>query len=142
MPKPVVDKPKAARALAEWAFKNYKYAEVFAIADKFEVNEKTVRRWRNALEHDVDLSRLFEERFNELLNQDWGKKLEEAISTGISKVQELLESSESLPEAVEALKALAEIKITREVLAPNAANGKQNTEPREAVATPQTYTVN
>ena len=142
MASPIRDNQKGARMLAEWAMAHFRESKIVELSLKYAMGESTMWLWKKRMDKDRQLRLIYEERLNELLDKDWGDKLNQAISKGITKIEELMTSSQSLPETTEAVKALAEIKITREVLAPNAANGNQNTESREAVATPQTYTAN
>jgi hypothetical protein len=110
------DNQLAARVLAQWAYKHFKLSELAVLTASYSLGERTLWNWKKALQTDKQLAVLYEERLNELLNQDWAKTLDLAIGAGITKVSELMAKSESLPETVEAFKALAEIKLTHEVL--------------------------
>jgi hypothetical protein len=110
------DNQLAARVLAQWAFKHFKLSELAVLTASYNLAERTLWNWKKALQTDEQLAVLYEERLNELLNQDWVKTLDLAIGVSINKVSELMAKSESLPEVTEAFKALAEMKLTHEVL--------------------------
>jgi hypothetical protein len=120
------DNQLAARVLAQWAFKHFKLSELAALTASYQLSEKTLWNWKRALQTDRELSVLYEQRLNELLNQDWTKTLDLAIGATLSRLLELAPTANH-EQARENFKVLAEVKITREVLAPQTALTKGNT---------------
>jgi hypothetical protein len=139
--KPSIDKDKAARALAQWALKQHRRAFASSVADSFEISERTLWRWKNSLEDDDELSALYEEKLNELCTQDWVQTLDQSMNAYLSRMLELAPTA-PLPDATEALKTLAEIKLTKEVLTPNAATTNQSKQHESTGGTPQTAAFN
>ena len=137
-----MDREKGARALAQWAMKHHRRAFASSIAESYGITERTLWNWKSALETDDELSALYEKRLNEILNRDWAISLEGALGDGIEKLRELINATSSLSEATEAVKMLAEIQLTKEVLSPNAPNPKPHTDVPSTGATPQTHTAN
>ncbi len=109
------DNQLAARVLAQWAFKHFKVSELALLTASYQVSEKSIWNWKKALQTDDQLTVLYEERLNELLNQDWVKTLDLAIGASLSRMLELAPTA-NLTETLEAFKALAEVKITHEVM--------------------------
>jgi hypothetical protein len=131
---PERDNEMAARVLAEWSIHSFVRSKLSAIAAKYDVAERSVWRWKNALEDDDNLSALYEQRVNELLNSDWLKKLEEALSLNMDRQMELTRVSKSLADVTESFKNLAEVKLTVEMLkADDSAESTSSSRTPEAV---------
>lgn len=126
MARPRIDKEKAARALAQWAMYHCREAYIPFISDSFKVDERTLWRWKKALETDKELSLLYEQRLNDLYSQDWLATLDRGIGAYLARLLELAPTAD-IEQSRETFKVLSEIKITKEVLAPNAANRQPNT---------------
>ena len=96
------------------------------------VTRQTIHNYRKALSEDAELLQLFTEYSKELLTRTWADELESALTVTITKLTEhitMLElpTPESIKAITEALKSLAEIAITREVL--RAGEPEQNKTP-------------
>lgn len=124
------DNHTAARALAEWATKEFKRRHADALATKFDVAVSTLWNWKRALSEDPELRAIFNQYLNEMLNRDWATELNAALAEAINKMRQLIENSTDLKEVTEAFKALAEVGITREVL-----RSAANAEPHPSHAT-------
>lgn len=110
------DNHKAARALAEWARHGFSRATEQQIAESAGVTARTLWNWKDALTTDPELSALFRDRLNEHLNSHWADELDAAIRASISRMFDLIQSSDDLTEVTQAFVALSEVALTREVL--------------------------
>jgi AcrR family transcriptional regulator len=110
------DNRQAARALADWARDGFRRATEQQIADKYGVASRTLWRWKDALDDDPELSALFRDRLNDVLDTDWAASLDEALVETITRLRYLIASTDDLQAATEAFKALSEVALTREVL--------------------------
>ncbi len=118
------DNHQAARALADWAQENFREAQATRIADTYNLTTRTLWRWKAALDTDTELSGLFRQRLNDILDKDWAAHLGEALSELVERIRTLAATEDSLAAVVEAFRALSEVEITREVL-----SGAANAEP-------------
>lgn len=118
------DNHQAARALADWAREGFREAVARQIADTFAVSTRTLWRWKSALDEDAELSVLFRDRLNDILNRDWASHLTDALAELVERIRALAEDEPDLGKVVEAFRALSEVEITREVL-----SGAANAEP-------------
>lgn len=111
-----LDKGRAALVLVDAAFLGDKLA-----AEKLGVTSRTVENHRARLETDPELSGLFQAARREAAGC-WVHELGRALSAGIRKLGVLAETTQDAsPDGIAAItglvKALAEVAITREVLA-------------------------
>lgn len=110
------DNHLAARALADWARHGFTRATERNIADTYKVSTRTLWRWKDALDSDTELSALFRDRLNDLLDRDWSEHLNDTLAASINRMRDLIDASDDLPAVTEAFRALSEVAITREVL--------------------------
>ena len=118
------DNERAARLLVEAAL----HGDV-KVSEQAGITRQTIHNYRKALSEDADLLRLFIQYSNELLTRTWADELESALTLTITTLVQHISGLESFtPESIkaitEALKALSEIAMTREVL--NAGQSEQN----------------
>ena len=105
----------ASSALVDAAYMGDKEA-----AEKHGVTTRTVRNWRNRLETDARFSSFFREK-KLLSDQEWASELPSAIRAAIRFVRESAKESKlGDPDATkvvaDALRILAEVALTREIL--------------------------
>lgn len=105
----------ASSALVDAAYMGDKGA-----AEKYGVTTRTVRRWRDRLDTDAHLSSFVREK-KILTDQEWASELPSAIRASIRFVRESAKESKlGSPDATkvvaDALKILAEVALTREIL--------------------------
>lgn len=116
MANPKRDNEKAARALADAHLHDDRTAcEIHKITDR------TLRRWREALKSDPELSALFRLYCQQAAATDWAKEIDSALASTTRKLQELVEAAQTPdPETIEAVTGavatLAEVAMTRDVL--------------------------
>ncbi len=111
------DNAKAARALAEAA-----YSTDAKVCEDHGITLRTLQNWRAALKTDRELSRLFAEAHRELGNRGWADEVDETLSAATQKLRALiLGAQSSSPETIQAvtgaIQSLAEIAMTRDMLA-------------------------
>lgn len=109
------DNHQAARALADAVLTSDRTA-----AAKHGITTRTLRRYREALHTDPELSASFRAALDELLTKSWADELDAGLQ---EIIRQLRARTETLPESVdgymaivEAAKALGEIAVAREVL--------------------------
>ena len=110
------DNPLAARALAHWARDGFSEATINHITESYGVTSRTLWNWKKALDTDQELSGLFRERLDNLLNRDWAAQLDAALAETVERIRTLIQDAPDLTPVVEAFRALSEVAITREVL--------------------------
>ncbi|HEX7002014.1 MAG TPA: hypothetical protein VF164_10020 [Trueperaceae bacterium] len=110
------DNHQAARALAEWALEGFREAVARQIADTYGIATRTLWRWKSALDEDTELSGLFRDRLNDILDRDWAAHLTDALAELVQRIRTLAADEPDLGKVVEAFRALSEVEITREVL--------------------------
>ena len=115
MPKPELDKHRAARILAEAALTSDGQA-----ADKYGVTTRTVRRYREALFEDTELSALFMNLLRAAETQNWLSQLDATMLALLKKITGGLElvSPEDigdLARLAEIMDTLAEIRLSRDM---------------------------
>lgn len=122
------DNNLAARALADAVLTNDRTA-----AAKHGITDRTLRRYREALETDPELSATFRATLDALLTEGWAKELDAGIRDLIGQLRRRSETLANTPEGyqalVDAVRALGEIAVAREVL--NAA-AEQDAAPAQA----------
>lgn len=69
--------------------KHHRRAFASSIAANFGINERTLWRWKNALETDDELSALYEKRLNEIYTRDWVEVLDTNLSAFLNRMLEL-----------------------------------------------------
>ena len=114
MATPKRDNPLAARALVDAAL----FSEATA-CDKHKITLRTLQRYRAALDTDLELSQMYAQLSREMTARNWADELDAALSAGIRKIKTLIEQTTdpaSLGAVTEAVKSLATIAITKEVL--------------------------
>ena len=111
MAAPKRDNAKAARVLVD--------AELTGNATacrKHEVTTRTLQRYRQALEHDTELSQLFAEHLRTAVERHWADELDDTMTATITRLRGLVEDSDDLHAVTGAFRALAELALTREAL--------------------------
>ena len=111
MAAPKRDNAKAARILVD--------AELTGNATacrKHEVTTRTLQRYRQALEHDTELSQFFAEHLRIAVQRHWADELDGALAATITRLRGLVEGSDDLHAVTGAFRALAELALTREAL--------------------------
>jgi len=112
---PAFNYERASAALVDAAYMGDKDA-----AKKHGVTTRTIRNWRNRLETDARFSSFFREK-KVLVDQEWASELPSAIRASIRFVRESAKESklgnpDSTKVVADALKILAEVALTREIL--------------------------
>lgn len=109
------DNHQAARALADAVLTSDRTA-----AGKHKITTRTLRRYREALHDDPELSATFRTALDQLLTKSWADELDAGLQ---EIIRQLRTRTETLPKSVdgyiaivEAAKALGEIAVAREVL--------------------------
>ena len=114
MAAPKRDNALAARALVDAAL----FGEATA-CDKHKITLRTLQRYRAALDTDPELSQMYTQLSRETTARNWADELDATLSAGIRKIKSLIEKTTdpaSLGAVTEAVKSLATIAITKEVL--------------------------
>jgi len=109
------DNQLAARALADAVLTNDRTA-----AAKHKITDRTLRRYREALDTDAELSASFRTALDALLTSSWVTELDRGLSDLIGQLRTrsltLANSPEGYQALVDAVRALGEIAVAREVL--------------------------
>lgn len=106
---------RAASALVDAAYMGDKKA-----ADRYGVTARSIRNWRERLDEDAHFSAIFREK-KVLADQEWASELPSAIRSAIRFVRESAKESKlgdprATSVVADALKILAEVALTREIL--------------------------
>jgi hypothetical protein len=116
------DNHLAARALVDALLTNDRTA-----AAKHGITDRTLRRYREALETDPELSALFRVMRDAALTSSWTQELDRSLTELMAEVRaripKLPQSIEGFERVVDAIRALGEIAVAREVLG---ATGQQD----------------
>lgn len=131
------DNRLAARALADWARQGFTESAIDNLRARYGVARRTLWNWKAALDDDPELARIFRDRLNDALDQDWAAELDQALREVIARIRELVATEDDLAKVVAAFEKFSEVLITREVLGV-AANAEQN--PSDAEARPSAGT--
>lgn len=120
---------KAALALAQWALKGFTEASAGQIAKTHETTYRTLRRWRDKLKEDIDLSSKYQQYLHEMTTtgqtyetidlKHWSVELNETLNAALQKQRELIEKAdnlEHLSDVNQAVGTLTEIQFARDVL--------------------------
>lgn len=131
------DNHQAARALADWARTGFGRSTERQIADTHGVSTRTLWRWKDALDDDPELSALFRDLLNALMDGDWVAHLDAALM----ELTEIIRAKAKEPEAslmmvTDAFRALSDVVMTREVFAldDGDASSDQSRAPAETAA--------
>ncbi|GGR31378.1 hypothetical protein [Deinococcus ruber] len=122
MASPKRDNAKAARVLVDAALHGDR-----TTCERHKITDRTLRRYRQALDEDSELSALYAQLSKLVSTQNWADELNTSLTGLIRKlgsmVQELPGSTaENISAVTGAIKVLSEIALTREVL--GSANGE------------------
>ena len=125
---PAFNSERAAAVLVDAAYMGDKEA-----AKKHGVTTRSIRNWRERLAEDAHFSAIFREKKN-LVDQEWASELPSAIRSAIRFLRESakeskLGDSRAIAAMTDALKALAEVAVTREIL--DARFGRQSRPPNQ-----------
>lgn len=129
MPAPKTDKHKAALALAQWALTGFTFDDAGRIAKQHGTTDRTLRRWREKLKTDAELSTKYELYLKELVQPDntaesmdlnhWTTELNFTLNAALKKQAELIAMAnkvEHLEHVNSAVSTLTEIQFARDVL--------------------------
>ncbi|WP_019585251.1 hypothetical protein [Deinococcus apachensis] len=116
MAAPKRDNARAARALVDAALLGDATA-----CTKHEITLRTLQRYRAALDDDEELSSFYSQLSRAVTTQNWAQELNITLVTLVRRQEEIARdlrnpTAENLSAITGAIKALAEIAITREVL--------------------------
>ena len=125
---PAFNNERAAVVLVDAAYMGDKEA-----AKNHGVTTRSIRNWRERLAEDAHFSAIFREKKN-LVDQEWANELPSAIRSAIRFLRESakeskLGDSRAIAAVTDALKALADVALTRELL--DARLGRQAGPPRQ-----------
>jgi len=122
VPLPTRDNHKAARVLVDAAL----YGDRTS-CERNKVTDRTLRRYRAALDTDTDLSALYAQLSRLVTTQNWADELNTSLTGLIRKLGSMVtelpgSTAENISAVTGAIKVLSEIALTREVL--GSANGE------------------
>ena len=125
MAAPKRDNDIAARALVEAILTDDRTA-----TEKFGITTRTLRRYRQALAEDPELSAVFQEHLKEFMKRSWADDLNDALQQIMLELVrhvkgQLLMTPDSIEAITSAFKAVSEIALAKEVLL-SAADSSEN----------------
>lgn len=117
MARPQRDNMKAAKALIDAAIQGDATA-----CETHGITTRTLQRYRAALENDEELSLFYAQLSRTISTQSWADELNLTLTSAIRKQGEMIRglkehTAENINATTNAIKALSEIAITRDVLA-------------------------